>query len=62
VSATKFCSSTRGWRLGTSDGSQYEAGKPGSAANLALQLLIPELSAQQRDQALANALGREVRP
>ena len=56
------CSSIRGWKLGNPDGSKYEAGASGSAANLALMLLLPDLTAEQRQEALANALGQQVVP
>ena len=51
------CSSMHGWQLINPDGSPFQAGKPGAAAGLALQLMLPEATAEEQQNILASALG-----
>lgn len=55
------CSAERGWKLGTPDGSLFNVGEPGAAADVALQLLLPELSGKERSAALSRAFREEQR-
>lgn len=55
-----MCSAEYGWKLAHPDGSAFNIGKPGSAANLALQLLLPDLSAAEREAAIGQALGHST--
>ena len=51
------CSSMHGWQLTNPDRSPFQAGKPGAAAGLALQLMLPEATAEEQQNILASALG-----
>ena len=51
------CSSMHGWQLTNPDGSPFQVGKPGAAAGLALQLMLPEATAEEQQNILASALG-----
>lgn len=54
-----FCSAEQGWTLCNPDGDAFAAGTPGAAAEVALHLLLPELSGHERRAALSAAMEAE---